>query len=142
MLQGAARVVVGMAIVGCVFAMAGCSEDRDRGASLPPAVAGPGTVVGSWLLRLGDPDKPEEFELELGIDGTAVATDRCNFIKSDWVSTADPAKITFAETTITQRLCVDRPDFIGVLASARLDDRDRLLVTASGREWTYERRRP
>jgi hypothetical protein len=88
---------------------------------------------------LGDRDKPDEFRLELGVDGTVAATDRCNFMESTWVPTADPSKITFAAMTITQRLCADRPDFIGILTTARLDERDQLLVTASGREWTYAR---
>ncbi len=127
-------------MAGCAFAMAGCSTGTDRQTASPPAVAGPETVVGSWVLRLGDRDDAEEFSLDVSLDGTVAAADRCNFIKSNWVPTADPSKITFAATTLTQRLCADRRDFIGFLTSARRDEKDHLLVTASGREWTYERR--
>lgn len=127
-------------MVCCVLVLAGCSKGTDGRASSVPTVAASGSVLGSWVLRLGDRDKPEEFTLQLGIDGTALATDRCNYIQSTWVPTADPSKITFAATTITQRLCPDRTDFIGFVSAAHLDERDRLLVTASGREWTYERR--
>jgi len=140
------RSVVWMALVCCVFVVAGCSKGTDgraSSASSVPTVAGSGSgmgsVLGSWVLRLGDRDKPEEFTLQLGIDGTAVATDSCNYMQTTWVPTADPSKITFAATTTTQRLCADRPDFIGLPTAARLDERDRLLVTASGREWTYVR---
>jgi heat shock protein HslJ len=137
-----ARLVVGIVIACCAFMIAGCSTGTDRQASSPPGVAAPETVVGSWVLRLGDRDDAEEFSLDVKLDGTVVATDRCNFIASNWLPTADPSNITFAATTLTQRFCADRPDFIGLLTSARRDTNDHLLVTASGREWTYERRQP
>jgi hypothetical protein len=89
---------------------------------------------------LGDRDKSEELTLELRPDGTVVGTDRCNFIQSTWLPTAKPSEITFGESMLTMRLCPDRPDVIGFPNSARLDDRDQLILSASGRDWTYTRR--
>ena len=141
MSQRTARVVASMAVVYCVLVLAACSDGTDDRASSPPSVPTPRTPVGSWVLRLGDRDKPEELTLELRPDGTVVGTDRCNFIQSNWVPTANPSEITFRESMLTLRACPpDRPDVIKFLTSARLDEQDQLILNASGREWTYTRR--
>ena len=55
-----ARLVVGIVIACCAFMIAGCSTGTDRQVSSPPGVAAPETVVGSWVLRLGDRDDAEK----------------------------------------------------------------------------------
>jgi heat shock protein HslJ len=140
MSRGMARSVASMAMLCCVFVLAGCSDGTDDPASSQPSVPAPRTLVGSWVLRLGDRDKPDELTLELRPDGTAVGTDRCNFIQANWAPMANPSQIAFWDSMLTLRRCPpDRPDVIRFLTSARLDEQDHLLVTASGREWTYVR---
>jgi heat shock protein HslJ len=136
-------------VLACVALAAGACTDDSSSEPSPtsttptPTSITPSQVVGTWVLREISPAPgvmpSGELALDMRADGTFLADTGCNAQLGKWRVSADG--LTFYETMISAKLCLDRPDVLAWFVRARLSsDGKELRVEDNASAATYTRR--